>query len=251
MQTCILLADENVPRQTVADLQTKLRLPLTAVRTEEDVLCLHVTANGLFLEQGKQSLCGDFTKLLKRTKPSLLVNELPVRAVKGREAKAGLTVIDATAGLGEDAFLLAASGCFVKLYERDPMIAALLRDALRRALSNPETAETARRMELFEQDSTEAMPHLSFVPDAVFLDPMFPEKEKNSLTKKKFQLLHRLERPCEEEEALLQAAFAARARKIVVKRPIKAPPLAGYPPQYTLKGRTVRYDCILTEMKKA
>ncbi len=251
MEKLILLAEENAPMQMVDSLKEKLGIPVVTVRADEndEILYLHATADGLSLERGKQALRGDFARLLKRIKPSLLASELAVRAVRGRDGKAEPTVIDATAGLGEDAFLLAASGCSLKLYERDPIICALLQDALRRALLHPETAEIARRMEVFEQDSIQAMPHLSFVPDAVFLDPMFPEKEKNALTKKKFQILHHLERPCEQEEALLRAAFATHARKIVVKRPLKASPLASYPPQYALKGKTVRYDCLLPPMQ--
>ena len=63
--------------------------------------------------------------------------------------------------------------------------------------------------------------------------------------KKKFQLLHRLERPCDDEDALLRAAVAAGPRKVVVKRPVKGPFLAGVKPSYSLAGKAVRYDCIV------
>ena len=73
---------------------------------------------------------------------------------------------------------------------------------------------------------------------------MFPERTKSGLVKKKFQLLHRLEAPADDEEALLAAAIAARPQRIVIKRPLKGPYLAGRKPSYTLSGKKIRYDCI-------
>ena len=89
-------------------------------------------------------------------------------------------------------------------------------------------------------ETREAVP----VPDVIYLDPMFPERSKSSLVKKKFQLLHELERPCDSEEELLEAAISARPRKIVIKRPRKAPSLAGRAPSHTLSGKKIRYDVI-------
>ena len=80
-------------------------------------------------------------------------------------------------------------------------------------------------------------------PDVIYLDPMFPERQKSGLVKKKFQLIHYLEAPAENEEALMQAALAARPFKIVVKRPAKGPYLAGLKPSYALDGKAIRYDC--------
>ena len=68
---------------------------------------------------------------------------------------------------------------------------------------------------------------------------------KSALVKKKFQLLHHLERPCEDEESLLQAAILARPRKIVIKRPLKGSFLAGRKPDYSLKGKAIRYDVLV------
>ena len=80
-------------------------------------------------------------------------------------------------------------------------------------------------------------------PDVIYLDPMFPERQKSGLVKKKFQLIHYLEAPAENEEALMQAAIAAHPFKIVVKRPAKGPYLAGLKPSYSLDGKAIRYDC--------
>ena len=65
------------------------------------------------------------------------------------------------------------------------------------------------------------------------------------LKKKKFQLIHHLEKPCEDEEALLNAAIAAKPRKILIKRPVKGPYLCGRKPSYSIAGKAVRYDCLV------
>ena len=152
--------------------------------------------------------------------------------------------MDATAGLGEDSLLLAAAGFEVLLFERNPVIAALLRDALQRAKADPRLADVAARMELSEGDSIEALGCLPEPPDVVYLDPMFPARRKSAAVKKKFQLIHRLESPCEDAEALLRAAIAARPRKVVIKRPPKGPHLADIKPSYSLEGKAIRYDVI-------
>jgi 16S rRNA (guanine1516-N2)-methyltransferase len=67
--------------------------------------------------------------------------------------------------------------------------------------------------------------------------------------KKKFQVLHQLEQPCTDETELLDAAVSAGPRKIVIKRPLKGPYLAGRKPDYSLKGKAIRYDCIILQKK--
>ena len=202
------------------------------------------TDGKLTLSDGVNSVCGDFTRLLPRIRRGNLASEHLVRAVKLKGVDEPF-VVDATAGLGEDSFLLAAAGCRVLLFEKDPVIAALLKDALERAKSDPETAPVAARMTLCEGDSVPALPTLDPRPDVVLLDPMFPERKKSALVKKKFQLLHLLERPCENERELLDAALSARPKRIVVKRPAKGPFLAGVKPSYSLSGSAVRFDCIV------
>ena len=191
----------------------------------------------------------DFVPMLPRLKRGVIGTELLVRAArpgKAREDGAAPTLIDATAGLGEDAILLAAAGYSVKMYERNPTIAALLRDALDRAADVPELTGIVSRMELVQADSIGAMRTLTGRVDVIYLDPMFPERKKSARIKKKFQLLEQLEKPSvNNEEELLGAAIAARPRKIVIKRPAKEPPLGGISPDYSISGKAVRYDCLV------
>ena len=193
---------------------------------------------------GGMELAEDFRELLPRLRPGRLGRELLVKAVRVRGVE-GIRVFDATAGLGEDSMLLAAAGFSVTMCEGDPVIAALLADGLRRAADDLELSGIVGRMSLVEGDSIEILPSLTEAPDVVYLDPMFPARTKSAAVKKKFQLLHRLESPCADEASLMDAALAAHPRKIVVKRPIKAPVLAGVRPSRSISGKAVRYDVIV------
>ncbi len=205
---------------------------------------------GLALAGDGMELRGDFAHLLPRLRQDRLHRELLVRAARVRGVEAP-TAVDATAGLGEDALLLAAAGFEVTLCERDPVIAALLADALARVQEDERLAEVAGRMQLVEGDAKETLASLDEAPDVVFLDPMFPERRRRASTNKKLQLFQRLERPCEDEEALMAAALAARPRKVVVKRPLKGPYLAGVKPSSSLAGKVVRYDVIVPPQNPA
>ena len=209
-----------------------------------DGLELRRDAEGLALVGDGMVLRADFARLMPRLRPDRLGRELLVRAARVRGVESP-TAVDATAGLGEDSLLLAAVGFAVTLFEQDPVSAALLRDALERAAVEPQLADIVARMTLVEGDSVAGLRELGFSPDVVFLDPMFPERTKSAAVKKKFQLLHRLERPCDNEGELLDAAISARPRKIVIKRPPKGPWLAGAKPSHALAGKAVRYDVIV------
>lgn len=209
-------------------------------------------ANGLSLVSGGLSMRGDFTHLTPRLRRDRLGRELLVKAskVKGLAASRDLAsprplAVDATAGLGEDSLLLAAAGFDVLMFERNPVIAALLDDALRRAAGSPELADVVARMRLCRQDSIEALSAMEGDVAVVLLDPMFPARTKSAAVKKKFQLLHLIEQPCSDEEELLDAAVGAKPLKVVVKRPPKGPYLAGVKPSYSVEGKAVRYDVIV------
>lgn len=99
------------------------------------------------------------------------------------------SVVDATAGLGRDAFVLASLGAQVLMIERVEAIAALLQDGLERAASADETALIAGRMALRHGDAAEQLAALiadaEFAPQVIHLDPMFPHREKSALVKKR------------------------------------------------------------------
>lgn len=206
-------------------------------------LTLIVDRNGVSLNGFGLSLRGDFTTLLYRVTRGRLSHEMLVKMTKTKSEHP--LAVDATAGMGEDAFLLAASGYEVILFEQDAVIAALLRDAMNRARSHPILAEIIGRMRLVEGDSIRLMSGIVGSPDVVYLDPMFPERRKSGLINKKLQLLQKLEQPCAQEEELLNAALSVRPKKIIIKRPLKGAYLAGRKPGYSVKGKAIRYDCIV------
>ena len=196
---------------------------------------------GLTLVHDGLELRGDFSRMLPRLRQDRLGRELLVRAARVKGASEP-TAVDATAGLGEDSLLLAAAGFAVTMFERNSTLAALLQDALERASTLPELADAASRMHVVAGDSIVGLHALDFFPDVVLLDPMFPQRRKSAAVKKKLQLIQSLEQPCENEAALVEAAFAAHPRKVVVKRPVKGPHLAGIRPAYSLAGKAVRFD---------
>ncbi|RUR26619.1 rRNA methyltransferase [Vreelandella andesensis] len=155
-------------------------------------------------------------------------------------------VVDATAGLGRDAFVLASLGAHVLLIERVAAIAALLQDGLARAATIDATAEIASRMTLRHGDATQQLAvlvaNVGFAPDVIHLDPMFPHREKSALVKKEMRLFRELAGDDDDAPRLLEAALDVATHRVVVKRPRKAPPIVGPAPQHTLEGKTSRYD---------
>lgn len=218
--------------------------PVGDLSGESDALALVLDDRGLSLTDGSLEMRGDLSRMAARLTPANLSRELLVRAARVRGVDRP-TAVDATAGLGEDSLMLAAAGFEVTLMESNPVIFALLDDALGRAALLPELAGPVARMHAVEGDSIEALPKLGFSPDVVYLDPMFPERHKSAAVKKKFQLLHKLEHPCDDPEGLLAAARGAHPRKVVVKRPAKGPALAGAKPSHSLAGKAIRYDVLV------
>lgn len=204
-------------------------------------LTIFFHAKGVSLTGYGLSYQGDFENMLHRVTNGRLQHEMLVRAAKSD--KPGRKAIDATAGMGEDAFLLAAQGYEVTLFEQNPVIAVLLKDALRRAKKHPVLKDIASRMNLVQDNSVEGMSKLLDPVDVIYLDPMFPARQKSSLINKKLQLIQKLEPPCSEETDLFDAAISASPSKIIVKRPLKSEFLAGRKPSYTLNGKAIRYDC--------
>ncbi|MBO9493895.1 class I SAM-dependent methyltransferase [Thalassotalea sp. G20_0] len=152
------------------------------------------------------------------------------------------SVLDATGGLGRDAFVLASLGCNVTLIERSPVVAALLADGLRRALEDSDVAPIAQQMSLLPGNAIELMGASDNQYDVVYLDPMFPHREKSALVKKEMRLFQDLLGDDPDANQLLQPALNLARYRVVVKRPRLAPDLNGQAPTYRLEGKACRYD---------
>ncbi|HHJ14582.1 MAG TPA: hypothetical protein ENJ79_09440 [Gammaproteobacteria bacterium] len=158
-------------------------------------------------------------------------------------------VWDATAGLGRDGFVLASLGCRVTLCERNPVLAALLDEALERARLAADIGPwVSERLRLRHGDSARLLPTLGGVeqPDTIYLDPMYPPGKDSTRAKKEMHTIQRLVGHPDDEAALLEAALAGARRRVVVKRPRRAPPLAGRKPSASIQSKKTRYDIHVT-----
>jgi len=164
------------------------------------------------------------------------------------------TIIDATAGMGGDAFVFASLGCQVTMIERSPIIAALLQDALNRAQQNDtpeEIQEIVSRLSLINDDATQYLTNQTPICDVVYLDPMYPENKKSAATKKDMQALQHLVGPDMDSETLLKAALHVAQKRVVVKRPKNAPTLVGIQPNASIQSPNTRYDIYAIKALKA
>jgi len=170
-------------------------------------------------------------------------HEMVVKAVAGR-SKEPLCVFDVTAGLGRDSFILAAAGFSISAVERHPAIACLLWDGLDRARLSAEGAVVAERIRLYRGASQEVLAQLPEAdrPDVVYMDPMFPERNKQALVKKEMRVFRDVVGDDLDGEALLAMALEVAGKRVVVKRPRKAAPVGGRKPGYQLLGKSSRFD---------
>ncbi len=161
----------------------------------------------------------------------------------GLKSGASPSVVDATAGLGRDAFVLASLGCQVTMLERHPVVAALLADGLQRAQQDAEIGEWMRdRMSLRAGSALENLQQLGFTPDVVYLDPMFPHRQKSALVKKEMRVFQSLVGPDLDADALLPAALAVAGKRVVVKRPDYAGYLNDKTPSMSIETKSNRFD---------
>jgi 16S rRNA (guanine1516-N2)-methyltransferase len=156
------------------------------------------------------------------------------------------SVVDATAGLGRDAFLLASLGAEVTMMERSPAVAELLRDGLARAGEAGEPHATiARRMRLVEGDARELLATLS--PDVVLVDPMHPPRGNSALVKQEMRQLREIVGPDPDALELMQVALSVARQRVVLKWPLRAPPLEGLrAASHSIEGKSTRYDVFMT-----
>ena len=168
------------------------------------------------------------------------------------------SVLDVTAGLGRDAFVLASLGCQLTLLERSSTIHALLEDALQRAerTQRPEIQAIIARMQLYHVDALSYLQTMysdiqaervnqHIKPDVIYLDPMFPERSKTAQVKKEMRFFHDIAGSDADSDQLLDLAKFCAKKRIVVKRPRLAKPLNEITPNFVISGKSTRYDIYL------
>ena len=159
------------------------------------------------------------------------------------------SIVDATAGLGRDAFLLASAGATVILIERSAEVHALLKEALARAAAeSPDLAEVVGRMTLIHGDARHHLTELK--PDVVIVDPMHPPRRNTALVKQEMRQLSAIVGADEDAHETMAAALASARERVVLKWPLRAAPLLETPkPSYQFAGKTVRYEVFITALK--
>lgn len=154
-------------------------------------------------------------------------------------------IIDATAGLGRDAFLLASLGAEVTLIERSPRMHALLQDGIERARAEGgRYGEIVGRMTLLHGDSLELLPQLD--PEVIIVDPMHPPRHNSALVKKEMRVLRELVGSDPDQTELMRVALATASKRVVLKWPLKADPMPGIrKPSHQILGKNTRYDVFM------
>lgn len=154
-------------------------------------------------------------------------------------------VVDATAGLGRDAFLLASLGAEVTLIERSPDMHRLLAEGLERARkAGGDVAEVISRMTLLYGDARDLLSTLS--PEVVLVDPMHPPRKKSALVKNEMRLIREITGADEDSIELMTVALATASKRVVLKWPLRADPMEGIgSPSHQILGKSTRYDVFM------
>lgn len=185
------------------------------------------------------------------------------KAIGLKQGLAPPSVLDATAGLAKDAYVLACLGCRLTLLERSPVIVELINDAIERAKENEQFQKIIDRgfnvianssidylSELFhklkDNLAKELLPQ-DIYPDVIYLDPMYPDRKKSASVKKNMQILQTLLGKDEDTEELLNIALKVAKKRVVVKRPKAAENLSSIKPTYQVNSKKTRYDVYIIQ----
>lgn len=231
------------------ELARELTLPLAEVGDTGFDLLLVLTPEHLELQDPRnrrmRPVHVDFSHIDLRPYSANLSRRQPLARAFGKKAH---TIVDATAGYGQDALLLALMGFRVTAVERSAVVAALARDGLCRLVTLTGLA-LSDRLQIMNVDSRALLPALAPRPDAIYLDPMFPPKRrKSAAVKKEMRLLRELVGDDADAAELLELSRTIARDRVVVKRPDDAPPLASAP-SMSLTGKLVRYDVYLARRR--
>lgn len=185
-------------------------------------------------------------KLAHRCKFGGGKGQLIAKAV-GIQTKRQLHILDSTAGLGCDAFILANLGCKITMLERNPIIAALLKDGLTRAREKQWFQEL--KLKLIENEAEHYLKKIKTFPDIIYIDPMYPPRKKSALVKKEMRILRHIVGGDENASKLLSLALKKSKKRVVVKRAKLDPEIKGPKPDLVFKGKSSRFDVYLAKLK--
>ena len=155
------------------------------------------------------------------------------------------SIVDATAGLGRDSFLLASLGAQVVMIERSEKMHALLAEGMAAARDeNAELRDIIARMTLLKGDAKDLLPDLS--ADAILIDPMHPPRKSTALVKLELRQVRDIVGTDDDADALVRVALQHARQRVVLKWPAKADPIAGVRAcSHQIMGKTTRYDVFM------
>lgn len=247
----VTAVDGQIPAAELLAAELHLPFIADAAAHPEYEYALVLTPSYLGIQQTSEKKFAPFYidflsgKMRYRSDHASLKKELLARAL-GMKPKDHPRIIDATAGLGRDSFILAKLGFNVTLLERSPIVFALLRDALSRAAADIMMSEVTARMHLIQADAVNWLSlQVEQRPEIIYLDPMFPEREKTASVKKEMVVLQNILKNEPDSIDLFDTAMACSRKRVVVKRPRLAPDLSTFAPSYTLTGKNSRFDIYL------
>ncbi len=258
-------ADKGIPKSKLEQLSRQTSLPLLTPHIQANYL-LHLTTDYLELRKINTT-----TNCKKQKVESIHIDFLAGKSNhrrlhgggKGQDIAKAIgfhkikspKVLDLTAGMGGDAFVLATLGAEITMIERNPIVHALLKDALARiSLSaDSDLKDIYSRITLIKEDAFKALEDLNTdtLPDVIYLDPMFPTRSKSAQVKKEMQFFHDIVGEDQDSELLLLQALSKAKKRIVVKRPRLAERLTDeVKPSFVITGKSTRYDIYLPKNVK-
>ena len=258
--TLAISADKGTPKSKLDQLAEQTSLPLLSPKIKPEYLlhictdrleCRRVISSSNQKKQKFEAISVDFLggkanhrRLHGGGKGQDIAKAIGLHKIKNP------TILDLTAGMGGDSFVLATLGAEVTMIERNPIVHALLKDALDRVSlsADADIQDIFRRIKLKNIDSQQALTHLNeeTFPDVIYLDPMFPARTKSAQVKKEMQFFHDIVGDDEDSESLLLNAMAKAKKRIVVKRPRLAEALTDkFQANFVVSGKSTRYDIYL------
>jgi len=155
------------------------------------------------------------------------------------------TIVDATAGLGRDSFLLASLGARVILIERSEQMHELLVQGMKRAArEGGQYREIIGRMTLLKGDALDLIPELPI--EAILIDPMHPERKNSALVKQNLRQVREIVGTDDDAADLVLLAIKHARKRVVLKWPAKADPIEGVRKcTHQIIGKTTRYDVFM------
>ena len=246
--------DSSTILQKAENLAHKLELPFhpEIVKTDSDLILAYTSAGLQLLKlttrsKIKRLLFVDFIRGKNgyRHAKNLTIHQPLAKAV-GIRSGIRPTVLDATAGLGGDSFVLACLGCEVSMCERSSILHALLEDGLFRAAFEDKTSEiVTQRMRLVREDTRSFISRSEDSFDTIYLDPMYPHRKKQALNREEMRVIRDLVGDDIDSGELLNVALTRAKKRVVVKRPKGASLLSNHQPTYEVLMKNSRFDIYL------